>query len=404
MLNKLFVEDLDVQGKRVLVRVDFNVPLGEKDGKPVITDDKRILASLPTVTYLIEQGARVILMSHMGRPKGQRVEGLSLAPVAARLGELIDKKVTLAPDCVGDEVKALVDALEPGEVVLLENLRFHEAETQNDPDFSAQLASLADAYVNDAFGAAHRAHASTAGVTESLALCVAGYLMRTELDYLGNALVDAKRPFVGILGGAKISSKITVIESLLDAVDTLLIGGAMSYTFFKYLGFEIGKSLFEDGQDDQIDRIQKKAASLANVELILPTDCVVAAGPSEDAERRVVAREDIPADMEGFDIGPETAEYYGKIVRAAKSVVWNGPMGMFEVDAFAVGTNAVASALVDATAQGATTIIGGGDSAAAIQKAGLDDKVSHVSTGGGASLEFLEGKVLPGVAALSDRG
>lgn len=403
MLNKLFVEDLDVRGKRVLVRVDFNVPLAEEDGAQVITDDKRIVASLPTIQYLVDQGARVVLMSHMGRPKGERVEKLSLAPVAARLGELIEKDVTLAPDCVGDEVQALVDALEPGGVLLLENLRFHKAETDNDAEFAAQLASLADVYVNDAFGAAHRAHASTEGVTRGVEQCAAGYLMRKELDYLGNAVADPQRPFVGILGGAKISSKITVIERLLDKVDTLLIGGAMSYTFFKYLGFEIGNSLFEEGQEDVVGRIQEKAASLANVELILPTDAVVASAPSDDAERRVVKREEIPADMEGFDIGPETAEYYGKIVRGAKTVVWNGPMGMFEVDAFAAGTNAVANALVDATASGATTIIGGGDSAAAIQKAGLQNKVSHVSTGGGASLDFLEGRVLPGVAALTDR-
>ena len=403
MLNKLFVEDLDVRGKRVLVRVDFNVPLAEEDGAQVITDDKRIVASLPTIQYLVDQGARVVLMSHMGRPKGERVEKLSLAPVAARLGELIEKDVTLAPDCVGDEVQALVDALEPGGVLLLENLRFHKAETDNDAEFAAQLASLADVYVNDAFGAAHRAHASTEGVTRGVEQCAAGYLMRKELDYLGNAVADPQRPFVGILGGAKISSKITVIERLLDKVDTLLIGGAMSYTFFKYLGFEIGNSLFEEGQEDVVGRIQEKAASLANVELILPTDAVVASAPSDDAERRVVKREEIPADMEGFDIGPETAEYYGKIVRGAKTVVWNGPMGMFEVDAFAAGTNAVANALVDATASGATTIIGGGDSAAAIQKAGLQNKGSHVSTGGGASLDFLEGMVLPGVAALTDR-
>lgn len=402
MLDKLTLEDLDVAGKRVLVRVDFNVPLGETDGVTVITDDRRIVSSLPTIRYLVDHGARVVLMSHMGRPKGQRVEGLSLLPVAGRLAKLLGKSVALAPDCVGESVQELVDTVQPGEVLLLENLRFHEAETDNSPEFARQLASLADLYVNDAFGAAHRAHASTVGVTEDIELCAAGVLLRKELDFLGGALVQPERPFVGILGGAKISSKITVIDALLEKVDTLLVGGAMSYTFFKCQGHEIGKSLFEEGQEEHVRRIQEKVGSSSGVSLVLPTDCVVASDPSAHESRRVVTYDGIPADLEAFDIGPETAERYAGIVRSAKTVIWNGPMGMFEVDAFAAGTNAVAAALVEATAAGATTVIGGGDSAASIQKAGLEDKVSHVSTGGGASLEFLEGKVLPGVAALTD--
>ena len=400
--KKLFIEGLDVRGKRVLVRVDFNVPLENGDGGPVITDDRRIVASLPTIRRLIDSGARVILMSHLGRPKGERKENLSLAPVATRLSELLEKDVPLASDCVGEEVASAVGRLGDGDVILLENLRFHADETKNGAEFARSLSSLGELYVNDAFGTSHRAHASTQGLTEYLDCCAAGYLLQREIEYLGGALSDPGRPFVAIVGGAKVSSKIVVIERLLERVDTLLIGGGMAYTFFKAMGREIGKSLFEDGQEDEVRRILDKAESMDGVELLLPVDCVVASEFSEQAETRVVGATEIPADLESLDIGPKTAELYGEKIAAAKTVVWNGPMGVFEMAPFAKGTNAVAEALVRATAAGATTIVGGGDSALAIQRGGYEDGVSHVSTGGGAALEFLEGKVLPALAALTD--
>ncbi|MBN2192408.1 MAG: phosphoglycerate kinase [Polyangiaceae bacterium] len=399
-MNKLFIEDLDVAGKKVIVRVDFNVPL--KDG--AVENDKRLVESLPTIKYLVSKGARVILMSHLGRPDGQVVEGMRMAPVAKRLGELLDKPVAATRDCVGAEVEAAVAAMAEGDVLVLENLRFHAAEEENDAAFAKQLASLADVYVNDAFGTAHRAHASTAGITKHLAKCASGYLMKKELDFLGNALSNPVRPFVAIIGGAKISGKIDVVEALLPKVDKLLIGGGMAYTFFKAQGLEVGKSLVEA---DKID-LARSLLAKGGDKLVLPVDCRVS--PQFDFKARTVgvvtevAKEAIPADQQSLDIGPKSEALFAEVVRGAKTVVWNGPMGVFEIDATAKGTMVIAQALADATQQsGAVTVIGGGDSASAIKKAGLSKKVSHVSTGGGASLEFLEGKELPGVVALTDK-
>ncbi|HOU89837.1 MAG TPA: phosphoglycerate kinase [Polyangiaceae bacterium] len=399
-MNKLFIEDLDVAGKKVIVRVDFNVPL--KDG--VVENDKRLVESLPTIKYLIGKGAKVILMSHLGRPDGQVVESMRMAPVAQRLGELLEKPVQATRDCVGPEVAAAVAAMAAGDVLLLENLRFHAAEEANDASFAKELASLADVYVNDAFGTAHRAHASTAGITQHLSRCASGYLMKKELDFLGSALSSPVRPFVAIIGGAKISGKIDVIEALLPKVDKLLIGGGMAYTFFKAQGLEIGKSLVEADKIELAKSLLEKGGS----KLMLPVDCRVS--PEFDFKARTVgavtevAKDAIPADQMSLDIGPKTEAVFSEIVRGAKTVVWNGPMGVFEIDATAKGTMAIAQALADATQKnGAVTVIGGGDSASAIKKAGLNKKVSHVSTGGGASLEFLEGKVLPGVVALTDK-
>jgi len=399
-MNKLFIEDLDVAGKKVIVRVDFNVPL--KDG--VVENDKRLVESLPTIKYLIGKGAKVILMSHLGRPDGQVVESMRMAPVAQRLGELLEKPVKATRDCVGPEVTAAVAAMAAGDVLLLENLRFHAAEEANDASFAKELASLADVYVNDAFGTAHRAHASTAGITQHLSRCASGYLMKKELDFLGSALSSPVRPFVAIIGGAKISGKIDVIEALLPKVDKLLIGGGMAYTFFKAQGLEIGKSLVETDKIELAKSLLEKGGS----KLMLPVDCRIS--PEFDFKARTVgavtevAKDAIPADQMSLDIGPKTEAVFSEIVRGAKTVVWNGPMGVFEIDATAKGTMAIAQALADATQKnGAVTVIGGGDSASAIKKAGLNKKVSHVSTGGGASLEFLEGKVLPGVVALTDK-
>ncbi len=399
-MNKLFIEDLDVAGKKVIVRVDFNVPL--KDG--VVENDKRLAESLPTIKYLTGKGAKVILMSHLGRPDGQVVESMRMAPVAARLGELLGKPVKATRDCVGPEVAAAVAAMAAGDVLVLENLRFHAAEEANDAEFAKQLASLADVYVNDAFGTAHRAHASTAGITQHLARCASGYLMKKELDFLGGALTTPVRPFVAIIGGAKISGKIDVIEALLPKVDKLLIGGGMAYTFFRAQGLEIGKSLVEA---DKIE-LAKSLLEKGKGKLMLPVDCRIS--PEFDFKARTVgvvtevAKEAIPAAQMSLDIGPKTEALFSEIVRGAKTVVWNGPMGVFEIDATAKGTMAIAQALADATQNnGAITVIGGGDSASAIKKAGLNKKVSHVSTGGGASLEFLEGKALPGVVALTDK-
>ncbi|MGI6673073.1 MAG: phosphoglycerate kinase [Limnochordia bacterium] len=393
-MAKKTVRDVDVKGKKVLMRVDFNVPV--KDG--VISDDKRIRAALPTIEYILEQGAAVILMSHFGRPKGKPEDAYRMDPIAQRLSELLGKPVKKVDDCIGPEVEAAAAALQPGEVLLLENVRFHAEEEKNDPDFAKALAALGDIYVNDAFGTAHRAHASTTGVADYLP-AVSGFLMEKELEFLGGAVENPKRPFVAILGGAKVKDKIGVIESLLNKVDTLIIGGGMAYTFLKAKGYEIGKSLLDAERIDFCRDIMAAAAE-KGVKLLLPVDIVVAKEYAPDAEHKVVAAQEIPADWEGMDIGPETAKLYSAEVKAAGTVVWNGPMGVFEFEAFAHGTRSVAQALADSAA---LSVIGGGDSAAAVEQMGFADKMTHVSTGGGASLEFLEGKVLPGVAALDDK-
>lgn len=393
-MAKKTIVDIEPRGKRVLMRVDFNVPI--QDG--AITDDKRIRAALPSIENLLERGGRVVLMSHLGRPKGKVVEELRLNLVAERLAELLGKPVKKLDDCIGPEVEAAVNSLQDGEVALLENVRFYAEEEKNDPEFAAQLAKLGDIYVNDAFGTAHRAHASTEGVARYLP-AVSGFLLEKELKFLGDAVEDPKRPFVAILGGAKVKDKISVIEALLTKVDTLIIGGGMAYTFFKAQGYEIGKSLLDEERLDFCLSVLEKAKE-QGVELHLPVDIRVAKEFSPDAENKVVSVKEIPADWEGLDIGPETAKLFAGIVKEAGTVVWNGPMGVFEFEAFAQGTRAIAQALADSDA---VSIIGGGDSAAAVEQMGLADKMTHVSTGGGASLEFLEGKVLPGVAALNDR-
>ena len=400
-LNKKSVDDINVQGKRVLVRCDFNVPM--KEG--VITDENRLVAALPTIKKLIADGGKVILCSHMGKPKGEPKPELSLAPVAARLTELLGQEVKFAadPEVVGPNAKAAVEAMKDGEVILLENTRYRIEETKNEEAFSKDLASLADVFVNDAFGTAHRAHCSNVGVTEYVDTCAVGYLMQKEIDFLGNAVENPVRPFVAILGGAKVADKLNVISNLLEKCDTLIIGGGMAYTFMKAQGKEVGNSLVDDTKIDYCLEMIKKAADLGK-ELLLPIDTTVAAsfpnpidGPIEVS---AVDADAIPADMEGLDIGPKTAELYANAVKNAKTVVWNGPMGVFENPTLAAGTIAVAKALADTDA---TTIIGGGDSAAAVNQLGFGDKMSHISTGGGASLEFLEGKELPGVAAADDK-
>ncbi len=399
-LNKKTINDIDAAGKRALVRVDFNVP---QDDSGAITDDKRITAALPTITRLLEQNAAVILMSHLGRPKGKVDAKYSLAPIAARLGELIGKPVTLATATAEDPlgIEEAKSKAAPGTVVLLENTRYTEGEEANAPELSEKLATLADVYVNDAFGAAHRAHASTEGVAQVLKKAgkpaVSGLLMQKEIDFLGGALDEPKRPFVAILGGAKVKDKIPVIESLLPKVDTLLVGGGMAYTFYKAAGKEIGKSLLDK------DSIEFCKEQLCDDKLVVPVDCVVAPEFNNDAPSTVVGVNGIPADQEGLDIGPDTVAQFSEIIKKAKTVVWNGPMGVFEMPNFAKGTEAIARAMAEATAAGAITIVGGGDSAAAVEQMGYADRMSHISTGGGASLEFLEGKPLPGVVALDDK-
>jgi len=394
-MNKKSVSDIDVNGKRVLVRVDFNVPLDD-GGK--ITDDTRIKAALPTIQYLIDHNAKTILVSHLGRPKGI-TEKLRLNPVAIRLQELLGKNVTKLDDSIGPDVEAAVSAMVPGDVVLLENIRFYKEEEGNDPEFAKKLASLADVYVNDAFGTAHRAHASTEGVTHYIKTCVAGFLMQKEIDYLGKAVTVPDRPYVAILGGAKVKDKIPVITNLIDKVNTLLIGGGMAFTFLKAKGYEVGKSMVDETNLELTKELMAKAAD-KGVNFELPVDVIAASAFAADADTKTVGIDSIPADMMGLDIGPETAAIYRKYVLDAGTVVWNGPMGVFEMEPFAGGTRAVAQAMADSKA---TAIVGGGDSAAAIEQMGFADKVSHVSTGGGASLEFLEGKQLPGVIALNDK-
>ena len=391
-MDKKTVRDVEVAGKRVLVRVDFNVPLNDVGE---ITDDTRIRAALPTIKYLRDQGAKVILCSHLGRPKGTVDGKLRLTPVARRLSELLDTPVTKTEDCIGSNVQPIVAAMKAKDVVLLENLRFHAEEEKNDPEFARQLAALADIYVNDAFGTAHRAHASTEGVAHFLP-AVAGFLMERELTFLGKALAEPARPFIAVLGGAKVSDKIGVIENLLPQVDKLIVGGGMANTFFKAQGLDVGESLAEDDKLDLARDLLKRAGS----KLVLPTDVVVADAFAADAQHRTVSIDEVPAGWRILDVGPKTVERFKKVLRTAKTVIWNGPMGVFEFPTFAAGTVAVAQALAETNA---TTIIGGGDSAAAVASAGLEEAMTHISTGGGASLEFLEGKVLPGVEALQDR-
>ena len=390
------VEDLDVSGKRVIVRVDFNVPLDKETG--AITDDKRITAALPTIKYLVDNNAKVILVSHLGRPKNGPEAKFSMKPAAERLAELIGKPVTLAADVIGEDAKAKAAALKDGEILMLENVRFHKEETKNDPKFAAELASMADLYVNDAFGTAHRAHASTAGLANFLP-SACGYLIQKEIDVIGGALDNPARPFVAILGGAKVSDKIGVITNLLDKADTIIIGGGMAYTFIGAMGGTVGNSLFEADKVELAKELMAKAEE-KGVKLLLPEDTVVADDFSNDANSKVVPTMEIPDGWEGLDIGPKTIEKFSAAIKEAKTVIWNGPAGVFEFDKFAVGTKALAKAIAESDA---ISIIGGGDSAAAIQKLGFADQVTHISTGGGASLEYIEGKVLPGIDCLSDK-
>lgn len=397
MLNKKTIDDINVKGKKVLVRCDFNVPV--QDGK--ITDDTRITAAVPTIKKLVNDGGRIILCSHMGKPKGQVKEELTLAPVAERLSEILGQKVIFAKDneVVGANARSAVQAMKDGEVILLENTRFRPEEEKNGENLSKDLASLADVYVNDAFGTAHRAHSSTAGVTSYVPVAVVGYLMEKEINFLGNAVDSPVRPFAAILGGSKVSSKISVIDNLLEKVDVLLIGGGMAYTFVKAAGGKIGRSLVEEDYLDYAANMVKKAAE-KKVKLLLPVDCIIASEISNDVPCQACDINAIPDDMMGLDIGPRSIELFKDAIKDCKTVIWNGPMGVFETANFAEGTKAIAAALADLDA---TTIIGGGDSAAAVNQLGYGDKMTHISTGGGASLEFLEGKELPGVAVIAEK-
>jgi len=391
-MAKLAINDLDLKGKRVFIRVDFNVPIKESK----VRDDLRIREALPTIRYGVDQGAILILASHLGRPKGKPNAEFTLAPVAERLSMLLGKKVTFVGDCIGPEVEKAVAAAVPGDVILLENLRFHKEEEENDPEFCKKLGSLASVYVNDAFGSAHRAHASTEGITRYVKKAAAGFLMEKELRYLGGALENPQRPFVSILGGAKISGKIDVIENMLGKVDMLLIGGAMMFTFFKSQGRNIGNSICEN---DKLD-LARDLLARAGSRIMLPVDAIAAASLENEASAHEVPADNLPDGEIGVDIGPKTVAAYTEILKTAKTIVWNGPMGVFEKDAFAAGTIGVARAVANSQA---VSIVGGGDSAAAVAKSGLADKITHISTGGGASLEFLAGQILPGVAALSDK-
>ena len=394
-MSKKTVRDIDLKGKKVFVRCDFNVPMDENQN---ITDNRRIVAALPTIKYLIEQNCRIILASHLGRPKGEVKPEFSLAPVAKELSKLLGQEVLMAKDVIGESAKSLAANLQEGQVMLLENVRFHREETDNDPEFAKELASMAEVFVNDAFGTAHRAHASTEGISHYLP-SVSGFLIEKELKFLGDALNNPERPFVAILGGAKVSDKIGVIDSLLEKVDTLMIGGGMAYTFFKAQGYEVGNSLCEPDKCELALSLMKKAEE-KGVKFLLPVDTKVGKEFKPDTESKTVAWTEIPEGWEGFDIGEKTIEMFENELKTAKTVVWNGPLGLFEFDQFAIGTNAIAHALAELDA---TTIIGGGDSAAAVEKAGLADRMTHISTGGGASLEFLEGKKLPGIECLQDK-
>ena len=394
-MNKKTVRDIDLKGKKVFVRCDFNVPMDENKN---ITDNTRIVAALPTIKYLLEQNCKIILASHLGRPKGEFKPEFSLQPVAKELSKQLGQEVIMAKDVIGEDAMKKASELKEGEVMLLENVRFHKEETDNDPEFAKKLASMAEVFVNDAFGTAHRAHASTTGIADYLP-AVSGFLIEKELKYLGNALENPERPFMAILGGAKVSDKIGVIDSLLEKVDTLMIGGGMAYTFFKAQGYEVGNSICEMDKLDLAKELMQKAKD-KGVKLMLPVDTKVGKEFKEDTESKTVKWTEIPADWEGFDIGEETIKLYSEELQKAKTVVWNGPVGLFEFPQFAIGTNTIAKVLSELDA---TTIIGGGDSAAAVKKAGLEDKMTHISTGGGASLEFLEGKKLPGIECLMDK-
>ena len=394
-MNKKTVRDIDVKGKKVLVRCDFNVPQDENGN---ITDNRRIVSALDTIKYLLDNNSKIILCSHLGRPKGEIKPEFSLKPIAEELSKLLGKEIKLAKDVIGEDAKTLIDNMAEGEVVLLENVRFHREETDNDPEFAKKLASFAEVFVNDAFGTAHRAHASTAGVADYLP-AVSGFLIEKELNFMGDALNNPERPFMAILGGRKVSDKIGVIEALLEKVDTLMIGGAMAYTFFKSMGYNVGNSICELDKLDLAKELMEKAKQ-KGVKLMLPVDTRIGKEFKPDTESKVVKYTEIPDEWEGYDIGDETIKLYVEELKNAKTVVWNGPVGLFEFDQFAVGTNSIAKALGDTDA---VTIIGGGDSAAAIEKLGIADKFSHISTGGGASLEFLEGKKLPGIECLLNK-
>lgn len=394
-MNKKTVKDIDLKGKKVLVRCDFNVPMDENQK---ITDNTRIVAALPTIKYLLENNCAIILCSHLGRPKGEFKPEFSLKPVAKELANLLGKEVIMAKDVIGEDAKSKAEALQNGQIMLLENVRFHKEETDNDPEFAKELASMAEIYVSDAFGSTHRAHASTAGVAEYLP-AVSGFLIEKELQFLGNAISNPERPFVAILGGAKVSDKIGVIDNLLEKVDTLIIGGGMAYTFFKAQGYEIGNSICELDKLELARDLMKKAEE-KGVKFMLPIDTKIGKEYKADTESKTVKYTEIPEGWEGLDIGEETIKAYAEELKKAKTVVWNGPLGVFEFEQFAIGTNSIAKALSEIDA---TTIIGGGDSSAAVKKAGLEDKMTHISTGGGASLEFLEGKALPGIECLLDK-
>jgi len=396
---KMTIEDVSFENKKVLMRCDFNVPLNDN---LEITDDGRIRAALPSIKKVLESGGALILCSHLGRPKGKKVPQMSLKPVAKHLSELVGTDVILAPDCIGDEVMEMKKNLKNGDVVLLENLRYHKEETENDQDFAKELASGCDLYINDAFGTAHRAHASTEGVTKYFDVCVAGYLIQKELKFLGEAIESPKRPMLAILGGAKISGKIDVIKNLFEKVDSLLIGGGMIFTFYKAMGKEIGNSLLEEDRV-QMARELLEEAEARGINMIMPSDVRIADKFDNDANIKIVSINEIPEGWMGLDIGPESESLFESVISQSQTIIWNGPMGAFELEKFSTGTKSIAQKLAEVTLSGATTIVGGGDSAAAVKQFGLSDKISHISTGGGASLEFLEGKILPGISALTER-